>query len=66
VSATISVPAWVKYVCAAVAGLEWLSAYVSPTHPTFGWYANGVVGTIVAVAIYLGWPVTVPTTPPTS
>ena len=47
----------VKVLCAIIAGLGWLTTYLAPTYPTVTYWMIGVEGTLIAVGLYLGWPV---------
>ena len=50
----------VRALCAAIAGLAWLTTYLAPMFPSIVYWMIGVEGTLVAIGLYLGWPVPVP------
>jgi len=56
-------PNWVKLVCAAIAAIAYLGVYLAPMYPTVVYWLGAAEGTLVAVGLYLGWPV--PAAPPT-
>lgn len=52
---TPSAPSAAKWLLAAAAGASFLSVYIGQVFPRAAWVLMGAVGTINAVAAYIGW-----------